>query len=360
MPRRSPSHIEWLLVSLVLAVQPVERSWAVEVPAPTGERIVAAGAKLEWLFTRTAPIQGGLTEGPAVAPDGSIYFSDIPFGPDPGMILRFDPRTRQTTVFVADSGKSNGLICDAEGRLVACEGASFGGRCMSRWNLSTKERTVLTDRFTDKKYNSPNDVCLDAQGRIYFTDPRYVGDEPRELAHRAVYRIDRDGSVHEVTHSLAKPNGIAISPDERTLYIADHDNGTDRIDPQGPAPRPGNMRIDAFALQADGSVGERKVFYDFGDRKGCDGMTVDATGNVYLTMRDPRSPGVLVLDPGGRQVGFIPTGPADQVGPEPVGLPSNVEFGLGEEIHTLYITVDKSLCRIRLLTSGFHRQFAGR
>src|SRR5262245_54431144 len=82
---------------------------AADVPPPTGAKIVAPDAKLELLFTRTAKIEGGLTEGPAVAPDGSVYFSDIPFGSDKGMILRFDPKTKRTTVFCPDSGKSNGL-----------------------------------------------------------------------------------------------------------------------------------------------------------------------------------------------------------------------------------------------------------
>src|SRR5262245_35922959 len=88
--------------------------------------IVTPGAQLERLYTRTAPIQGGLTEGPAVAPDGSIYFSDIPFGSDKGLIVRFDPRTKRTAVFAQDSHKSNGLLFDAQGSLIACEGSDQG------------------------------------------------------------------------------------------------------------------------------------------------------------------------------------------------------------------------------------------
>src|SRR5262245_42191583 len=91
------------------------------LPKPSGESTVSPDAKLELLFTRSAKIEGGLTEGPAVAPDGSIYFSDIPFGKDKGMILRFDPKTKKTTVFVEDSGKSNGLIFNRQGFLLACE-----------------------------------------------------------------------------------------------------------------------------------------------------------------------------------------------------------------------------------------------
>ena len=99
-----------------------------EIPPPTRETIVSSDARLELLFTRTVPVRGGLTEGPAVAPDGSIYFSDIMFGENKGMIYRYDPKTNKTTVFVADSYKSNGLIFDADGHLLSCEGANLGGR----------------------------------------------------------------------------------------------------------------------------------------------------------------------------------------------------------------------------------------
>lgn len=348
MPR-----LAWFLMALV----PLSAICAQELPKPTGDAVVSPDAKLELLFTRTAAISGGLTEGPAVAPDGSIYFTDIPFGKDNGMILRFNPQTKQTTVFTDDSGKANGLIFDSAGRLIACEGAGLGGRCVASWNVQTKERTTLTDRFAGKKYNAPNDLCLDGQGRIYFTDPRYVGDEPRELEHRAVYRIDPNGSVQEVTHSISKPNGIAISPDDKTLYVADHDNGTDKIDPNAPPPREGDMKIYSFTLQPDGTVGPRKTVLDFAGKKGCDGMTVDVDGRIYLATRDASRPGVLVINSEGREVAFLPTGPANQTAAETVGLPSNVEFGLGEEINVLYITVDKSLYRIRLKTKGFHRQF---
>ncbi len=326
---------------------------AVQLPPPTGDQIVAPDAKLELLFTRTAPITGGLTEGPAVAPDGSIYFTDIPMGKDKGMILRFDPRTRSTTVFTADSGKANGLAFDAEGRLIACEGADGGGRCVSRWDVKTGKREVVADKFRGKRFNAPNDLVLDRKGRIYFTDPRYVGDEPRELEYRAVYRIDRDGTVVEVTHDIEKPNGIALSPDERTLYVADHNNGTDRIDPNAPPPKKGAMKIYAFPLGPDGLVnGPRKTLWDFGEENGCDGMTVDVKGNLYLTARGLKRPGVLVIDPHGKEVAFIPTGRSQPDAKEPVGLPSNVTFGIGAESKVLYVTVDKSLYRIPLKVEG--------
>jgi gluconolactonase len=339
---------------------------AADVPKPSGESIVSPDAKLELLFTRTAPIRGGLTEGPAVAPDGSIYFSDIPFGSDKGMILRFDPKTKKTTVFTEDSHKSNGLKFNAKGFLIACEGSDEGGRCVSSWGTLTRDgrvrltrrRSVIADRYQGKRFNAPNDLTIDRRGRIYFTDPRYLGNEPRELEHRAVYRIDKGGQVNEVTHAVEKPNGIALSPDERTLYVADHNNGTDRIDPSAPAPKPGAMKIHAFPLDADGNVkGPGKVLIDFGSETGCDGMTVDAQGNLYLAVRSLKRPGILVLSPEGKEVGFIPTGASQPDAREPKGIPSNCCFGIGAESKVLYVTVDVSLYRIPLKVEGHHIPF---
>ena len=328
---------------------------AADVPAPTGASIVPRGAKLERLFTRTAKIGGGLTEGPACAPDGSIYFSDIPFGKDRGMILRFDPRTKETTVFTDHSHKSNGLKFDLEGNLVACEGSDDGGRAVVRWNIKTKKRTVIADRYQGKRFNAPNDLAIDSKGRIYFSDPRYLGDEPRELAHRSVYRIDTDGKVIEITHDVEKPNGIALSPDGKTLYLADHNNGTDRIDPSRPAPKPGAMKVYAFDLGPDGLVtGKRRTIYDFGTEAGCDGMCVDIKGHVYLTSRSLKRPGVLVITPAGKEIAFIPTGPSQAGAKAPHGIPSNVCFGRGKESKTLYVTIDTSLYRIPLAVEGYH------
>jgi gluconolactonase len=330
-----------------------------DLPAPSGKTIVRKKSKLEHLFTRSAKIEGGLTEGPAVAPDGSIYFSDIPVGSDKGMILRYDPKTNKTTTFAENSHKSNGLVFDSKGFLLACEGADQGGRCVSRWNVETGERSVVADRYDGKRFNACNDLCVDKQGRIYFTDPRYLGDEPRELPSRAVYRVETDGSVKMVTEEVVKPNGIAISPAGKQLYVADHDNGTDKIDPDAPAPKQGVMRIHAFDLAADGTVSNRRTIVEFGEKKGCDGMCVDTKGNIYLTVRDASRPGVLVVNPEGREVGFIPTGQPNQEQASAVGLPSNVEFGIGEDANLLYVTVDKSLYRIRLKKKGHHVQYGG-
>ncbi len=330
-------------------------------PSPPPEEpaaaIVPEGAKPEKVFTRSLPIKGGLTEGPAVAPDGTIYFSDIPFGSDKGKIMRFHPKTGETTVFAEDSGKSNGLTFDADGHLIAAEGADQGGRQISRWNVETGEKTVIADKYDGKRFNAPNDLTLDTKGRIYFSDPRYLGAEKRELEHMSIYRVDTDGTVVEVTHELEKPNGVALSPDGRTLYAADHNNGSERItDADAPPGEHSAMKIYSFPLGDDGLVsGPKKMLIDFGKEAGCDGMTVDENGNVYLTSRGLTRPGVMIINPEGAEVGFIPTGPENQTDPANAqGLPSNVEFGKGDEANVLYVTIDLSLYRIELRVNGHH------
>ena len=314
------------------------------------DRIIPAGSRLELLWA-----EGEFTEGPALAPDGSIYFSDIG-----NRILRFDPKTGQTRVYRPESGRANGLKFDAQGRLIACEGSDLGGRCVSRWDVKTGKRTVLADKYKGKRFNAPNDVCIDLKGRIYFTDPRYLGDEKRELEHRAVYRIDAGGEVEEVTHQCEKPNGIALSPDMKTLYVVDHNNGTDKIDPTAKPPKKGAMKLYAFPLDGDGKVaGPRRTVIDFGKEDGIDGMTTDVKGNLYMAVRSLKRPGVLITNPEGKEIGFVPTGkPNQEEGKPGVGLPSNCDFGIGAESKVLYVTVDTSLYRIPLKIDGYHIPWA--
>jgi gluconolactonase len=335
--------------------------WAADPPG--GNSIVPKGAMLELLHTRQAKLNSGLTEGPAVAPDGSIYFTDMPFGKENGMILRYDPRTGKTSVFTDQAFKSNGLAFDAAGNLLSCDGADGGGRCIRRWNLRTARSEVMADRFQGKRFNSPNDLCLDLHGRIYFTDPRYGGTEPRELPQEAVYRLDKNGTVIKITDDVEKPNGLALSPDQYTLYVADHNNGGNRLSPSDPEPKRGAMRIYAFPLDRNGLVrGPRRTIVDFGKENGCDGMRVDRQGNLYMAVRSLARPGILVVDPTGKELAFIPTGPTNQSGlfDDWKGIPSNVEFGIGDDSNVLYVTIDKSLYRIRLKTRGFHAHLAVR
>ena len=344
------------------SVRRSSRSWHWR-PSADQNPIVPPGARLELLYTRQAKLHSGLTEGPAAAPDGSIYFTDMPFGKDEGMILRFDPRTGQTVVFTDHAGKSNGLAIDAEGNLISCDGADGGGRCLRRWNLETGQSRVVADSYHGQRFNSPNDLCLDVKGRIYFTDPRYSGAESRELRCEAVYRLDKDGTVIEVTRDVEKPNGIALSPDQRTLYVADHNNGGNRLAPSDPEPARGAMKVYGFPLNEDSVVsGRRRTVVDFGKENGCDGIRVDSQGNLYLAIRSLAQPGILVVDPSGEELAFIETGPMNQNGlfEDWRGIPSNMEFGIGRDSDLLYVTVNKSLLRIRLKSRGFHPRFVGK
>ena len=148
-----------------------------------------------------------------------------------------------------------------------------------------------------------------------------------------------------------------LSPDQKTLYVGDHNNGGNRLKPDDPEPKRGAMKIYAFPLDADGLVnGQRRTLVDFGSENGCDGMTVDSAGNVYASCRSFARPGIKVVDPVGKELAFVETGAKNQKGlfDEWKGIPSNVEFGIGDDAHSLYITVDKSLYRLKVKTRGFH------
>jgi gluconolactonase len=291
-------------------------------PLPAAENaIFPDGAKLEKLWG-----DGEFTEGPAYGPGGKVYFSDIG-----NRIMAFDPATGKTAVFRDPSGRANGLDFDAKGRLVACEGANTGGN--RRITITEKDGSVrvLADKWNGKRFNSPNDVTIDANGRIYFTDPRYVGDEPREIDTESVYRIDPDGKVTQLITDVQKPNGIGVSPDGKTLYLADN-NGA----------KGGNRHLLAYPLKPDGSVGVKKLLHDFGDDRGIDGMSLDAEGNVYATAGDGNTGGVYVFSPEGKKLAFLPT-------PE---TPSNCVFG-GKNRRALYVTAGKSLYRVPVKLAGY-------
>ena len=303
---------------------------------PTAQdKIVPADAKIEMLWN-----EGEFTEGPVAAADGAILFSDIG-----NRILRFDPRTGKTTVFRSPSGKSNGLKFDPQGNLVACEGAAPGGnRRISITDNKGNVRT-LADRFDGHRFNSPNDLAINGGGSIYFTDPRYVGDEPRELNFEGVFLVEPDVSVRVATRDVQKPNGIIVTPDEGTVYVADNNNKSD-----------GNHHLLAFTVQNDGTLDQKRLLFDFGSgHRGIDGMTLDEKGHIYATAGGGAEGGIYVFGPRGENLAFIHT-PGD---------PSNCVFGIGPEASTLYITAagpkaaeaEKpryALYRIRLKTPGYH------
>ena len=317
---------------------------ALFVTAQLAAQMFAPGAKLEKLYTG-----GHLTEGAAVAPDGSVYFSDITFTKETNMqagnILRFDPRTGKTSVYRSPSGMSNGLKFDARGQMIVAEGADFGGRRITRTDLATGKSVIVAALFEGKPFNSPNDVAIDLQGRIYFSDPRYLGHEPIEQPVMAVYRIDPNGKVSRIITDANKPNGVAISPDQKTLYVVTNDDGLLGFDqlPKGVPSRKGRMELAAYNLKADGSAIFRKMLVNYAPEDGPDGLTCDAEGNIYAAVRNEKRFGISVYSPEGKELSYLAT-------PE---RPTNVGFGRGAEATTLYITAGGSLYRIKTVKPGY-------
>src|SRR5215207_2383241 len=324
-------------------------------PASAADPIVPPNAKLEKLFDGCLV----LSEGVAVAPDGMVYFSDITFTPvskamkqpiEAGHIWKYDPKTGKTSIFRSPSGMSNGLKFDADGNLLAAEGADYGGRRLTRTDMKTGKTYIVAGLYDDKPFNSPNDITIDEKGRIYFSDPRYLGHEPIDQPVQAVYRIDTDGSVHRVITDAGKPNGVAVSPDQKTLYVVSNENGTTgigRLKSEGnktlEPTKKGAMTLMAYDLAADGSAKFRKTLVDYAPQDGPDGLVCDKAGNLYVAVRDETRRGIVVYSPEGKELAYIKT-----------ELPTNVGFGRGTESKTLYITAGKSLYRIKLNAEGYH------
>lgn len=283
-------------------------------------------------FNRTAKVErlwtgARWTEGPVYFPLGRfLLFSDIPND----RILRYDECDGHVSVFRQPCGYANGHTVDRQGRLVTCE---HGGRRVSRTEHDGRI-TVIAERFQGKRLNSPNDVVFDSLGNMYFTDPPYgleggVNDPKKELPFQGVYRVSKDGRISLLTKEMSRPNGLALSPDERTLYVANSD-------PQKPVWMA--FRLDRQA----GTVSGGKVFFDaraLVDKglKGLpDGLKVDVAGNLWATGPG----GVLVIGPDGKHLGTLNTGEAT----------SNVAWG--EDGSVLYITADMYLCRIQTKARG--------
>ena len=313
-----------------------------------GESIVPEEASINTLFTEGMV----LTEGVAVAPNGQVYFSDITFtfqaGPEgvqAGHIWKYDPLTGKTGIFRSPSGMSNGIKFDARGDMIVAEGADYGGRRIIRTDMQTGKSFILAGLYEGKPFNACNDITIDEKGRIYFSDPRYLGHEPVDQPVMGVYRIDTDGSVQRIITDAGKPNGVAISPDQKTLYVVSNDNGSTGLDrlPEGVTTRKGRMALLAYDLHENGTATFRKELVDYWPEDGPDGLVCDKSGNLYVAERSLKRPGIAIRDPEGKELGFIPT-----------EVPTNVGFGRGKDANLLYITAGTSLYSIRLNTLGYH------
>ena len=309
----------------------------------SSETVLAPDAELKELFNGAH-----FTEGATVAPDGMVYFSDITFTDQTDMqaghIWKHNPETGETTVFRSPSGMSNGMEFDAQGRLVVAEGADFGGRRITRTDMETGKSEIIAGLYNGRPFNSPNDLTIDEQGRIYFTDPRYAGHEPVEQPVFGVYRIDPDGSIHLVVTDGGKPNGVAVSPDQQTLYVISHDNGAMGSFPDEVPLRKGRMALLAYDLSPEGTATFRKILVDYAPQDGPDGMVVDAEGNLWVAVRDETRPGVRAYSPEGEELAYVKT-------PD---KPTNVAFGRGKTSKTLYITAENCLYSIQTMKEGYH------
>ena len=281
------------------------------------------------------------TEGPAVDAAGNVYFSDI----ENSRIMRLAP-DGQRSVFREPSHRTNGQTFDQQGRLYHCEGAEFGpggGRRITRTDLASGEYEILTDRYDGVRCNSPNDICVDGQGRIYFTDPRYGKRDDMEMEIEGVYRIDLDGSVTRIIEQpdIDRPNGLAVTMDSKTLYLVDSSHFVG-----------GNRKIWKFDLDEQGDPHNQQVVFDFAPGRGGDGMRLDIEGNLYIaagimTPRGPHEtadvpPGIYIMTPSGDLQSYIPIYE---------DVLTNLAFG-GADGKTLYITAGKSLFTTRVDVPG--------
>jgi gluconolactonase len=301
---------------------------------PALDKLIAPDAKIEVLSSGYM-----WSEGPVwVKNGGYLLFSDVPAN----TIYRWKEGDKMASPFLKPSGYtglgrysnepgSNGLIINQKGELVACE---HGDRRVSSMPIEVGGKLTLADNFQGKRFNSPNDVVQHSSGAYYFTDPPYgldkwEKDPTREQELFGVYRIGTDSKITLATGELLRPNGLAFSPDEKTLYVA-----------QSYADRAIYM---AYPVNSDGSLGVGKVFYDAtpavkeGKLKGLpDGMKIDKKGNLFATGPG----GVLIISPEGKLLGRIDTN-------EPTA-----NCAWGDDGATLYITSNMYLCRIKTLTVG--------
>ena len=312
------------------------QSQAIDFFPTQQDAFIASTAELTLLWSDAI-----FTEGPAVAPDGSIYFSAI----RTARIMRYDPATDLVTTYRNDSGKSNGLMFDRQGLLVACEGADFGGR---RVSITKKDGSImsLAEKFEGKRFNSPNDLSILPNGRIYFTDPRYRGHEPREIDVEGIYFINNNGTVQLATDEIHKPNGIIISIDTKTAYLACFQSKHSK-----------NRQLVKFSIDSDGTFDDKSVLFDFGEKRGADGMAIDTEGNIYAAAGVGKDAGIYIFSPMGEQLALLSM--------SKIGAVTNCQFGIGEDASTLYITAAVEgkkrgrmgafgLYKIKLNKKGYH------
>jgi gluconolactonase len=311
--------------------------------AAPGVTVARVDTRMDQLIPKDAVVEKladgySWTEGPVWnRRENHLLFSDIPAN----SIIRWEAG-KGASLFMKPSGYTgatpyegrepgtNGLTYDAQGRLVSCE---HGDRRVARLEPDGK-KTTLADRYEGKRFNSPNDLTYKSNGDLYFTDPPYglpktFEDPKRELPYCGVYRLATNGKVTLLTKEIKAPNGIAFSPDEKTLYVASSD--------------PEKAIWMAYDVKADGTLANGRVFYDAtawvkAGKKGLpDGLKVDKNGILFATGPG----GVVIFSPDGKHLGTIET-----------GVPT-ANCGWGDDGSTLYITANTALLRVKTNTRGY-------
>ncbi len=303
---------------------------SIERHSPKFDQLVGEDATIEILAEGFTWTEGPVWIG---GRDGHLLFSDIPrnsifkWQQDGTISLFMSPSGYTGVTYYGLEPGSNGLLLDKLGRLVMCE---HGDRRLSVLTENGGKQT-LADSYQGKRLNSPNDGALKSNGDIYFTDPPYglperFTDARRELDFCGVYRRKTDGTVTLLTKEIERPNGIAFSHDEKTLYVAQSN--------------PDNANWTAFPVKEDGSLGAGKEIANATERVGKepglpDGMTVDSQGNLWCSGPG----GIYVMESSGTLLGRLVTGERT----------SNCTFGPDSY---LYMTVDSYLCRVKTKASG--------
>jgi gluconolactonase len=294
---------------------------------------------MSWEFELVAGPFGGTAEGPVW--DGeAVLFTHIPAS----RILHYDPRSGQTTEYFTGVNHVNGLCFGPQGDLYGCQ---QGGRRIVRFEKDRKTITSLSHLLDGKRHNNPNDLAVDKQGRIWFTDP-YSGianSGPQELDHMSVLRLEPKGDdqweLKRATTDITRPNGVLVSRDQKTLYVAQSDYGLDR-----------RRELRAYPINEDGSLGSYVTLHTFGvdhrgAQRGVDGMTLDVEGNIIVCAGwEQAGPGPMIYV-------FSPTGRVLATHPLRVDRPTNCCFG-DPDMKTLYVTTGGGhLLRARTERTGW-------
>ena len=293
---------------------------------------------MAWEFELIDGPYDGTTEGPAWDGNG-LLFTHIPAS----RILKYDPETGTSSVHRSGTNNANGTMLDPSGTLFACEG---GARRVVRYEADGGV-TVLTDGFEGQRLNIPNDLAIDPQERVWFTDPYYEGAAGpwsedlanKELDHDSVYRLnpqpDGGWSTTRVTFDTTRPNGLLFSLDHDVLFVAQSGRRPDE-----------KRELRAYPVNMDGSLGGHKVLHDFGANRGIDGMCLDTEGNIIATA------GWRQGGPGPSVYVFSPSGEVLDRHPVDADRPTNCSFG-DDDLTTLYVTsTDGHLFRARTERQG--------